>query len=258
MLISLVLPKNRSTLILKEYRNLFKSSNDQKFLIADSQDELRILIFATPKGLKVLQKSNCWHVDGTFKSCPNLYAQVFTIHCWYFDQMFPCVYILLVKKDFDIYKRILDMLKVYLPALRGPEIFVSDFETTSIKAFNHCLTVNVTRVSEPVTNNHLEGWHSKLNRWSKKAHPDVYSLIDLFKSLDSSFFDLLEKRKSSEVGPERDPNMVKKYEDHRILNENRIKSLITLKDYLEKASTLKSYSILSILNLSIFVFVSKI
>ncbi len=32
----------------------------------------------------------------------------------------------------------------------------------------------------PRTNNHLEGWHNRLNRIVGKAHPNVYKLIEVF------------------------------------------------------------------------------
>ncbi|CAF0916597.1 unnamed protein product [Brachionus calyciflorus] len=33
-------------------------------------------------------------------------------------------------------------------------------------------------------NNHLEGFHAKINRWLDKHHPDVYKLILFLKMLD--------------------------------------------------------------------------
>ena len=35
--------------------------------------------------------------------------------------------------------------------------------------------------SSPRTNNHVEGWHNKLKRIARKAHPNVYELVEIFK-----------------------------------------------------------------------------
>ncbi|XP_041378731.1 uncharacterized protein LOC121391033 [Gigantopelta aegis] len=40
--------------------------------------------------------------------------------------------------------------------------------------------------SSPRTNNHLEGWHNKLKRIARKAHPNVFELVKIFKQEQSS------------------------------------------------------------------------
>ena len=32
----------------------------------------------------------------------------------------------------------------------------------------------------PRTNNHLEGWHNHMKRISRKAHPNLYEVLELF------------------------------------------------------------------------------
>ena len=32
----------------------------------------------------------------------------------------------------------------------------------------------------PRTNNHLEGWHNRMKRISRKAHPNLYEILELF------------------------------------------------------------------------------
>lgn len=34
---------------------------------------------------------------------------------------------------------------------------------------------------EQRTNNHVEGWHSRLNKIVRKAHPNVFELVEVFK-----------------------------------------------------------------------------
>ncbi|CAF0816561.1 unnamed protein product [Brachionus calyciflorus] len=58
------------------------------FLLFDSKDDHRIIGFDSDACLNILSKSSTWHVDGTFKSAPGCYKQVFTIHAWFMDQIF--------------------------------------------------------------------------------------------------------------------------------------------------------------------------
>ncbi|XP_033726121.1 uncharacterized protein LOC117315828 [Pecten maximus] len=38
----------------------------------------------------------------------------------------------------------------------------------------------------PRTKNHVEGWHSKVNRLCSSAHPNIYSIIKLIKSIQAT------------------------------------------------------------------------
>ena len=44
-----------------------------------------------------------------------------------------------------------------------------------IDLWNHCLS------TDPRTNNHVEGFHSKFNKYIKTPHPHIYKLINVFK-----------------------------------------------------------------------------
>jgi hypothetical protein len=85
-------------------------------------------------------------------------------------------------------------------------------------------------LQEPVTNNHLEGFHTKLNKWSQKAHPDVNSLINLFKLFDSKVADVFSKRKKVNKPPARDKKMLQKYEKLQELLKNLRKNDIDLSE----------------------------
>ena len=39
---------------------------------------------------------------------------------------------------------------------------------------------NYFAYSGPRTNNHLEGWHNRLKRIARKAHPNLYEVLELF------------------------------------------------------------------------------
>ena len=36
------------------------------------------------------------------------------------------------------------------------------------------------------TNNHIEGWHNRLNKIVGKAHPNIYELVETFKKEQAS------------------------------------------------------------------------
>ena len=43
-------------------------------------------------------------------------------------------------------------------------------------------TWNVYDLEDCMTNNHIEGWHSKMRKAVGKAHPNVYELVQIFKT----------------------------------------------------------------------------
>ena len=58
-----------------------QTAKEEQFLLYDSGPEpQRILIFGTQHNLDMLQASQCWLADGTFKTAPNLFAQVYVLH----------------------------------------------------------------------------------------------------------------------------------------------------------------------------------
>ena len=91
----------------------------------------RILIFASPEQLHVLQAAKDFLVDGTFKVVLEIFYQLFIIHAVYRQYVVPVVYALLRQKSTDTYSRLIDeVIKVapnWLPAS-----IMMDFEQTGI------------------------------------------------------------------------------------------------------------------------------
>jgi len=46
----------------------------------------RLILFASPEQLKLLFTAETILMDGTFSSCPNMFAQVYTIHSVKYEQ----------------------------------------------------------------------------------------------------------------------------------------------------------------------------
>ncbi|KAI6647086.1 hypothetical protein LOD99_8923 [Oopsacas minuta] len=59
-----------------------QTAKGEQFLLYDSgaDDVPRFLIFATQHNLGVLQRSKIWLADGTFKTAPPLFVQVYLVH----------------------------------------------------------------------------------------------------------------------------------------------------------------------------------
>ena len=98
--------------------------------------EDRILIYAGPDQLKVLQESKDFLVDGTFKVVPEVFYQLFIIHAVYRDHVVPVVYALLRKKNADTYDRLITEVLKVAPGW-SPNTVMMDFEQASINAFKN-------------------------------------------------------------------------------------------------------------------------
>ena len=66
-------------------------------------DVNRMFIFATDDALDMLANSPQWFGDGTFKLCPEIYFQIYTVHALSNNDVLPCVFGLLPSKTEVIY-----------------------------------------------------------------------------------------------------------------------------------------------------------
>lgn len=133
---SLCIPHRRQDINLPE--SFEQTVNGQKFLQFDSgPNENRILIFSTAHHLDFLKASDLWLVDGTFKSAPALFLQLFVIHGQRNNVTFPLVYCLLPNKTQATYIRMLTALKDLVPDL-NPTTIMSDFERATLNAMEEC------------------------------------------------------------------------------------------------------------------------
>lgn len=138
---------------LEEIPELYRKTCDgDNFLLYDSRahDELpgsRVLIFSTRRNIEVLGECRDWYVDGTFKVCPTLFTQLFTVlggvpavpgdH----DSAtvpLPLAYALLSSKREVEYRTVLDAInnasEEYGIEELDPTNIHSDFETAIINA----------------------------------------------------------------------------------------------------------------------------
>ena len=90
-----------------------------------------IVIFSTEENIRRLSTKSHWCADGTFKSVPKIYTQIFTIHGFEGDKLTPLVYCLLSSKTRAIYSQVFRSLKDKadsLDVLLMPTLFTCDLK----------------------------------------------------------------------------------------------------------------------------------
>ena len=73
-----------------------------------------------------------------------------------------------------------DGLKAEMPDDEWVESFVIYIDQTWINGNFRPRMWNYYAHTGPRTNNHLEGWHNRMKRISRKAHPNLYEILELF------------------------------------------------------------------------------
>ena len=77
--------------------------------------------------MQILQESSDWLADGTFKTVPALFAQLYTIHSTKFNVTIPLVFALLPNKNQNVYEKFLTALKTLKDGL-NPRSIITDYE----------------------------------------------------------------------------------------------------------------------------------
>jgi len=82
----------------------------------------------------LLQESDNWLGDGTFKTVSSIFSQLYTIHSYKSDCVVPLVYILMTNRTKNSYIEVLRQLLILNPQLDPLSILI-DFEQPFISAF---------------------------------------------------------------------------------------------------------------------------
>ena len=110
--------------------------NAQPWAILTSWCWPAIIIFATDQTLHRLTASTIY-MDGTFKACPKLFYQLFSIHIFIEGVQFPALYALLPGKSRDVYSRFFMLLLTKLQDLQlvlQPTRILTDFELAQVQS----------------------------------------------------------------------------------------------------------------------------
>lgn len=126
-------PQNaREMEIPERYRQTIRG---ELFLQYDSGlgDENRILVFSTQRNLELLEHCDQWFADGTFKTVPQIFFQLYTIHVLLNDSVTACVYALLPNKTQDTYACLFQVLRQLQPDV-NPNSIMMDMERAAANA----------------------------------------------------------------------------------------------------------------------------
>ncbi|KAF4527869.1 hypothetical protein B566_EDAN014789 [Ephemera danica] len=123
------IPANPSSLFELNIPQQYKETTaGQNFLAFDSgPGDERILIFATQRGLQCLARSDVWFCDGTFDTAPNLFEQLYSVHCIVENMVIVCAFILLPGKSQHLYDRAFQALHNLRPDMQPKKVLI-DFE----------------------------------------------------------------------------------------------------------------------------------
>ena len=107
------LPKTPANLIDLEFETEYKTTADKKLFLQYDNKSLtnRIIIFYSEVSEDASCESTEWYSDGTFKSCPLKFLQLYTIHGIINEQSFVGAAILTQKKDYNTYKEVFGVIK---------------------------------------------------------------------------------------------------------------------------------------------------
>ena len=116
----------------------------EQFLIKDHViEQERILIFTTENNIQRLSQAVFWIMDGTFKTVPTIFCQLYTIHAPIGPEnnsrVLPLVYALLTRKTEELYKWLFRDLSEFAEERHiqlMPSHIITDFEKAAINASN--------------------------------------------------------------------------------------------------------------------------
>ena len=109
-------------------------SNEPFFLFDSDDGSDRIIIFSTLRNLQLLSNTSNWYADGTFKTAPPLFNQLYSMHDIVNGDVLPLVCTLMANKTEKRYSKLFSELKALGPTL-SPRTIMTDFERAAINAF---------------------------------------------------------------------------------------------------------------------------
>lgn len=109
--------------------------NDDFLLFKSDEKNYEMMIFTTQKNLIYLKTALFWIGDGTFRSCPKEYSQLYVLFAPVMGKVVPLVYVLLNGKSTTHYNKMFDAL---MPHLIGDQLkyLVVDNEKALQKSFS--------------------------------------------------------------------------------------------------------------------------
>ena len=147
--------------------NLRLTISGEQFLAKEiTLDEERIIMFCTIPNLEYLQKAAFWIMDGTFKTVPTLFQQMYTIHALVGNgnnsRVLPMVYALMTSKSKENYEQLFQELNNFSEEATNqilePPVIITDFEQA---------VINVVQIEFPDSIHKGCFFHLCQNFWRK-------------------------------------------------------------------------------------------
>ncbi|XP_029346170.1 uncharacterized protein LOC115034219 [Acyrthosiphon pisum] len=145
-------PTSLDSLFIPE--ELKHTLNGEPFLINESEiGNDKILLFTTLANLRKLELAKYWIMDGTFKTVPTIFHQLYSVHAPVGhdtnSRILPLVFALLSSKSKQCYVRMLQDLQDYASEnniVLQPDYILTDFEQTAICAVKQKFTTSQSRL----------------------------------------------------------------------------------------------------------------
>ena len=116
-------------------------SGEQFLVKVSSVGDNKIMIFTTCFNLKKLESAQFWIMDGTFKTVPTVFKQMYTIHAPIGphdrSRVLPIVYVLMSRKNAECYIQLFRDLQDYAAENEtnlSPQMIITDYEISVINA----------------------------------------------------------------------------------------------------------------------------
>ncbi|CAF0718120.1 unnamed protein product [Brachionus calyciflorus] len=131
-------------------------------------------------------------------------------------------------------------------------IYTIKFEKTKTKRLREAIIVdncdfdlvlwNHAHNIGPRTNNHVEGFHNRLNKWIKKPHPDTYQLISVFQKIDNKVSVDFQTRILGTSAPKRKKIDIEKDTRYQNLRDHLENNSMDLVQYLSSCTYLVNFN----------------
>ncbi|KAL8623791.1 hypothetical protein ACOMHN_054097 [Nucella lapillus] len=129
---SATLPAILANLVDVHVQGIWSETWAQERFVLHADNDWGILVFATDENLQHLRQCSTVYMDGTFKSCPRPYNQVFTIFGNLNGFVIPFVHVLMAERTIGHYRQALQAVKTGVRRSTHhnwrPRLIVSDFE----------------------------------------------------------------------------------------------------------------------------------
>ncbi|KAI8490579.1 hypothetical protein Bbelb_318470 [Branchiostoma belcheri] len=153
---------------------------DGRQFLSHQDNDWGFIVFATDRNYRKMGRCRVLYMDGTFKSCPEPYCQVLTIHGLYHGRVIPFVMALLVDKTVGAYRALLDHVQRKVRQESGhrlrPDQIVADFEVGLMAAYQ-------TEFPEADTSGCY--YHFTQNLWKHIQQLGPHQFIFLYEYRDS-------------------------------------------------------------------------